>query len=265
MNKKLHVAIAMLGSMFACSLAGAQTHGGGVSVQPPSGPARPAARITSAPSIGIATASPAVHQTSALRISTRGHAASGFAHFTDSVEFGAGIGVPGLGFDYPHLAAISGGFQSDPRRSFQRERHHEPANIVPIFLGGVPYYLDGQPDYQQPQQQEQPQPQVIVIQLPAPSAAEQPVPRPADSGTDAVTSSAVSSPAPEAPVQNVGELILVLKDGRLLFATAFSVVAGQLRYITPEGILRKFPITELDSDATEQMNEAHGNTVQFNN
>jgi len=63
----------------------------------------------------------------------------------------------------------------------------------------------------------------------------------------------------------VGELILVLKDGRLLFATAFSVVADQLRYITPEGILRKFPITDLDSDATEQMNEAHGNTVQFNN
>ncbi len=139
---------------------------------------------------------------------------------------------------------------------------------MPIFFGGYPYYFDDSLDYDQPEQQyqPQPQPQIIVIEQPVPAAAAQPAPSPqeADSGTGAGQSSQVSSPAPEAPVPNVGELILIRKDGRVLFATAFSVVAGQLRYVTPEGILRKFPVTELDSDATQQMNEARGTTVQIN-
>src|SRR5882672_1845207 len=101
MKRKLRVAIAVLGSLIAASLAGAQTHGGGVSVQPPSAPARPTTRTPGASSTGSAAASPAVRQANAPRISTRGFAASGFAPFTNSVEFGTGIGVPGLGFDYP--------------------------------------------------------------------------------------------------------------------------------------------------------------------
>ena len=67
------------------------------------------------------------------------------------------------------------------------------------------------------------------------------------------------------PVARVGEIILIRKDGRVLFASAFSVVGTQLRYISAEGSLQKFPVTELDAESTQQMNEARGNSVQISN
>jgi hypothetical protein len=50
-----------------------------------------------------------------------------------------------------------------------------------------------------------------------------------------------------------------------LFASVFSVVGSQLQYVTPEGIRRTLPISELDAGATQQMNEARGTTVQIHN
>jgi hypothetical protein len=201
--------------------------------------------------------------------------ASGFTPFNNSVSFGTGIGVPGLGFDYPHLAAISGGLQNGAPQGIRRGRNSGQGYFVPIFFGGSPYfpYVDDSLDYEQAEQAEppgqpvQPQPQIIVIQQPVPAAAAQQVAvaQPAEAPSDAAQSSPFSPAAPEAPVRNVGEFILIRKDGRVFFANAFSVVGTQLRYISPEGILQKFPVTELDSDATEQMNEARGNTVQIYN
>jgi hypothetical protein len=199
--------------------------------------------------------------------------ASGFTPSNNSVSFGTGIGVPGLGFDYPHLAAISGGLQNGAPQGFRRGNHSGQGYFVPIFFGGspyFPYYVDDSLDYEQaepPGQPVRPQPQIIVIQQPGPVAAAQQVAaaQPAEAPGDAAQSLQFSPAAPEAPVRNVGEFILIRKDGRVFFANAFSVVGTQLRYISPEGILQKFPITELDSDATQQMNEARGNTVQIYN
>ena len=70
-------------------------------------------------------------------------------------------------------------------------------------------------------------------------------------------------PGPAAAVPDVGDFILVRRDGRILFASAFSITGDQLRYVTPEGIRRSLPMAELDSDATQQMNEARGTTVQL--
>jgi hypothetical protein len=38
-----------------------------------------------------------------------------------------------------------------------------------------------------------------------------------------------------------------------------------VQYITPEGIRRTLAISDLDTDATQQMNEARGTTVQIHN
>jgi len=78
-------------------------------------------------------------------------------------------------------------------------------------------------------------------------------------------SSSAPSPAPETapPPRDVGEFVLVRRDGRVLFASMFMVAGTQLTYVTPEGIRRALPIADLDADATEQMNEARGTTVQI--
>ena len=58
---------------------------------------------------------------------------------------------------------------------------------------------------------------------------------------------------------------LVRRDGRILFASAFSVSGAQVTYVTPEGIRHSVPMAEMDPDATQQMNEARGTTVQLHN
>ena len=180
--------------------------------------------------------------------------------------YGRGSGVPGLGFDYPHLAAISGSLRSGVRHGFGGESGQGQGYFVPMFFGGFPYYDYGDSlDYEQPQQPDQPGNQESAPQQPPPAVEEQQAPQAADLGNGARASAEISAPAPVEPAQNTSEIVLIRKDGRMLFATAFSVVGAQLRYITPEGILRKFPLTELDSEATRQMNEARGNSVQINN
>ena len=165
--------------------------------------------------------------------------------------------MPGLGFDYPHLAAVSGNFLHNPPDSV-RGGHRQHNFITPVFFGGFPYYSDFA-DYQQEQQQQQPQ--VIVIQQPALAALPQ---QPAPETQQIYTTNAIPTPSP-APVPEVGEFILVRRDGRVLFASIFSVTGTQLLYVTPEGIRRTLPMSELDTVATQDMNEARGTTLQFHN
>jgi hypothetical protein len=63
----------------------------------------------------------------------------------------------------------------------------------------------------------------------------------------------------------VGDFILVRRDGRILFASIFSVDGAQLQYVTPEGIRRTMTLSDLDINATQQLNEARGTTVQIHN
>ncbi len=274
MMSKLRLFVAVLGSILAATLAGAQSHGVGVTGQMPSVAIRPAVRISGPSSAGYAARPLAVRPGSRLRVVPGNRVISGFTPPTHPAGNEDGIGVPGLGFDYPHLAAISGGLGGDGHRGFERGMHSGQGFMVPILFGGYPYYFDGSLDYGQADQVEQPQsypvqqqPQIIVIQqpVPAPVAQQARVSQEADAATSAGQSPESSSPAAQAPVRNLGEIILIRKDGRVVFASAFSVVGTQLRYISPEGILQRFPVTELDSEATQQMNEARGNSVEINN
>jgi hypothetical protein len=197
-----------------------------------------------------------------IQMSPSGRITSGFAPAENSFSFDSIAGVPGLGFDFPHLAAVGGAMRNNPPH-FEHHGHRGQDSFVPIFFGGYPYgYEDLGYDQQDQQtaQQSQPQPQIIVIQQPVP------VQRDAASGSDTGNSSASESePQAAAPIRDVGDFILVRRDGRILFASIFSVVGAQLQYVTPEGIRHTLAMSDLDADATQQMNEARGTTVQIHN
>ncbi len=168
------------------------------------------------------------------------------------------VSVPGLGFDYAHLAAVSGNLRFDTP-SFRVGRHFRDSGfITPVFFGGYPYYLDAA-DYAPPQQQ---QPQVIVIQQPVPMTV-MPQAAPSSSGDSNNNAAAVAPALSVAPVREVGDFVLVRRDGKILFASMYTIIGSDLRYVTPEGIRRTLPMAELDVDATRAMNEARGTTLQF--
>jgi hypothetical protein len=181
------------------------------------------------------------------------------------VSFDSSQDVPGLGFDFPHLAAIARAQGRSPH--FGHNEHNGQGFFTPIFFGGYPYYADdfgmeqpAPPAVQESEQQPQPQPQIIVIQQPAPSRLA------ADSGNGSERPDAAAATVPpEEAIPDRGSFILVRRDGRLLFASLFSVVGTELQYITPEGIRRTLPMADLDADATEQMNEARGTSIQIRN
>ncbi len=147
--------------------------------------------------------------------------------------------VPGLSLNLRPLVATG-------QRGFGRAR----GQYVTPFLGYYPFYspyadyaYDVQPpyDYAPPQQAEPPA-------LPAPIASSQ----------ESSANLELQSPPPE-----VGQLVLVRLDGQVLFASAFMTVDGRITYVTREGLRRSFPISELDKDATRQMNEANGTNVSL--
>ncbi len=201
-------------------------------------------------------------QASIIQISPSGRITTGFAAGTDSFGSDNFSGVPGLGFDFPHLAAISGALRNTSPR-FGHDGRRGEGSFIPILFGGYPYYSDDLEYDQQDQQTSQqvlPQPQIIVIQQPVPT------PQGADLSSDTGTLSALEPESqPAVPVRDVGDFILVRRDGRILFASIFSVAGAQLQYVTPEGIRHTLAISDLDADATQQMNEARGTSVQIHN
>jgi hypothetical protein len=184
------------------------------------------------------------------------------------VNVGGGGGVPGLGFDFPHLAAIS---QPCNQPIFSHSGFDLGNSLSPILFGGYPGYSDSTEASDNPppaQQQPQQQPQIIVIQLPTPVAVSQSAnPAPQES-TDAPAASATpSSPTdPADPIEpDLSPFILVRRDGRVAYASAFSISGSLLRYITPEGIRRSVFLSDLDAEATRQANEENGATVRLRN
>ncbi|MGB9069632.1 MAG: hypothetical protein WCC21_13770, partial [Candidatus Acidiferrales bacterium] len=172
--------------------------------------------------------------------------------------------VPGLGFDYHHLSVINQdlGIKAliDPatewkiaeaRRVLHGSRFSGPGFY--IFDGGSYYPVsddssdatvqtaDSDPSAQQ-------QPQVIVVQAPPSQQADE----------------NSSTPEPfEEPIPDVGQFTLVLRNGRQLEAVAFSHVNDEIIYITTDGSRRSFPATDLNSDATVQINVERGTPLQL--
>jgi hypothetical protein len=99
-------------------------------------------------------------------------------------------------------------------------------------------------------QQQQQQPQVIVVQMPATQAQQQ-------------GNLAAEKEENETPLPDVGEFTLVLRNGAKVKAVAFTLVNDRVVYITRDGGRRSFPASQLDPDATEEINEESGTPVQL--
>jgi hypothetical protein len=262
MISKAQCFAAALAGVLICSVSSAQVRNGSSSVRPSPTHARFGKRASAGSANPAATGFQASAQASVIQISPTGRITSGFGPAANSFSFDGIAGVPGLGFDFPHLAAVGGAMRNNPPH-FEHHGRRGQDSFVPIFFGGYPYGYEGLGYDQQDQetaQPSQPQPQIIVIQQPVPMQ------QGADSGSDAGNRSAPESESPEAaPIRDVGDFILVRRDGRVLFASIFSVVGSQLQYVTPEGIRHTLAMSDLDADATRQMNEARGTTLQIQN
>jgi hypothetical protein len=157
--------------------------------------------------------------------------------------------VPGLGFDFPHLAAVT------PRSQLSQgaPRFDTGQLIVPIW--GTPAYYAPQPTAPQPVQ-----PIVIVLQQPAPVAPDSFEER--SNARDSVAEPPAPAAAPEpAPLRELEPYVLMRRDGERLLAAAFSSSGDRLVYITPEGARRFLPLAELDTERTQQVNEDAGRTI----
>lgn len=164
--------------------------------------------------------------------------------------------VPGLGFDFAHLAAINGdlGIRAliDPitqQRLALAERLAREFRS-PVFF---PAFFDGSgyaPVIAEPQPQ---QPTVIILQQPAPAPSE----------AERVVQQPVAQAQPEAPLPDAGEFILVRRDGTQISAVAFVRQADKIAYITRDGNRRFLPLSDLDAGATKTVNEDRGTSLQL--
>jgi hypothetical protein len=157
-------------------------------------------------------------------------------------------GVPGLGFDYEHLAVVNRPAQNRSGRL----RARGFGFITPIFGAGLPYYYSFDNGVPMPDDHLEDQQQSPAPDLPPPATA--------DSSALQNESGQGASQAP-ASAPELGPLILVRRDGQVLLVAAFMASSGRLTYVTRDGLRRSFPIGELDKSATREINDANGTSV----
>jgi|GEM_PF-854145 len=164
--------------------------------------------------------------------------------------------VPGLGFDYTHLAAVGGSRgRGTGRGRFGDRDHDRRRNFVayfPFFGGGYyeplfPEEYDDNGTSADNEDTEGVEPDYYP---------QGPPPWPGDYAQN-------YPPAPPAPVEEVpakpaDEYVFVRRDGTLFFAVAYAWENGTLRYVTGEGLRRTVEGSALDLDATKQFNEQRG-------
>jgi len=156
--------------------------------------------------------------------------------------------VPGLGFDYPHLAAISG----NRRGHGGRFEGGSPFGFSG-FLLSPPFITEDAPaaDSQATDAQSSAAEEQGIAEDAAPV---QRVPR-RSRASGAAEAQPESAPAPPREVE---QYVFVRRDGSLVFAVAYAWENGTLRYITPDGLRHSIGRDALDLNATQQFNEQRG-------
>jgi len=172
--------------------------------------------------------------------------------------------VPPPGFDYQYLSAIDSDLAVkaliDPVTQWRVAEAEGALRVGGGFAGSSFYLLDGGGYYlpeeseqadqsQPPQPQPSQQPQIIVLQQAPPT---QPAAQPAPEATPAA-----------APVPDVGQFILVLRNGTRIHAVAFTSSNGNIVYITADGSRRTIALADLDSETTMRVNEERGTPLQL--
>jgi len=164
--------------------------------------------------------------------------------------------VPGLGFDFSNLAVINRDLAVraiiDPITQQELALTERLLQETPAAPMSFPFFgSESQPVVMM----EQPPPQVIFVQQP------QPVPQQATETSSPVAS---SSPAAEQPLlPDIGEFILVLRNGTQIKAVAFTEQKDRIVYITKDGLRQSFAASDLDTVATQRLNEQRGTPLQL--
>ena len=154
--------------------------------------------------------------------------------------------VPGLGFDFSHLAAVCGpeaagaGLRANPI-------------FFPSFGGGffvpsVPLIVE---EAAAPEPEQAEAAEVEVAEAPRRARAIHPVPAPEREVASTIESASVTP-------REQDEFVFVRRDGTVFFAVAYAWENGTLRYVTSEGLRRSLASAALDLDATQQFNEQRG-------
>jgi len=166
--------------------------------------------------------------------------------------FGTGFGLfgpfPGLGFnfganqDWAIKAAI------DPATQW---RLFEAQKVFRNIGFGAPgfYLLDaGAYDY-------------------PPAEASEAEQAPPEQGVAAEQETAVRTyaeqPAQSAPLEDVGQFILALRNGSQVEAVAFTRANDHIIYVTADGFRRSLSLSDLDPDATVKINEERGTPLEI--
>jgi hypothetical protein len=153
--------------------------------------------------------------------------------------------VPGLGFDYSHVAATRPGGVNG--RHHNRNGRNDGAVLFPFFGGGgyfVPTGSDVMADY--------------GSEGPVAEDAEDEDAGPAERPARNHSVDRLPALGPPAPQRDVPEYIFVRRDGTVFFAVAYTWESGSLRYVSSEGLSRSVARDTLDLNATQQFNEQRG-------
>ena len=147
-------------------------------------------------------------------------------------------GVPGLGFDEAHLAAVC------PNGVGNGGLGIGTGFYFPFFEGGyyMPGYAAGDDTTAAGEAQPQDTGDVDARDYYGRRVRETP---------------AVASQEP-APVNDSDQYIFVRRDGSVFFAVAYAWENGTLRYVTSDGHRRTIDSASLDLEATQQFNEQRG-------
>ena len=158
--------------------------------------------------------------------------------------------VPGLGFDYAHVAAIHPNGFHDHNRNRQFV-----GTFIPFFYGGGYYMPFSSDDY----------------------ADEAPAAEPQQAGYRTAASNTNGLQSPSAlrgrratthrrrrrlAEKEAEQYVFVRRDGTVFFASAYAWENGTLRYITSEGLRHTVTADMLDLNATQQFNEQRGLTFR---
>jgi hypothetical protein len=169
---------------------------------------------------------------------------------------------PRFGFDFEHLNAIDRDLAikalidpiTEQRLALAERigRRRSGFGNSGFFLldGGGAYVMPSGPDGSDQAPAQSPQPQVIVVQMPATEKSSQ--------GFAPATDTPESAPLPD-----VGEFTLILRNGSQIHAVAFTRMDDKIVYITPSGGRHTLAVADLDTDSTERTNQENGTPLQL--
>jgi hypothetical protein len=182
--------------------------------------------------------------------------------------------VPGLGFDYTHHAAVNRNLATraliDPvtQRRLEQElrlrRSAAPVSVAfPAIINNIQIVVVPPPPVVILPAEEEPQEEAPRQRRRRAAYDDEGEPPGRDRPGRASRPQQEESVAPPAAPREVGELVLIRRDGALVFAIAYMVRGDRVVYVTREGHRQALYLNQLDVDATRDMNESLGTSLKL--